>query len=174
MNVCLTWEQINDGARHSFTTEREKFLLTRPRLTVVLLAQDTDVTYQSLKVRLGEVIRSVVTSPLVNTQLYVRHVSCLQSHDRKSNTLHCAPPLGLPELGEGDEGGVLREPETGGVLPDLLAVHRVRRGQRDGAVPALEDPGGPRQLHVVEAVGPHHSQGGPSRGPGRGDHRARA
>ena len=66
MNVCLTWEQINDGARQSSTTEREKFLLTRPRLTVVLLAQVTDVTYQSLEIRLREVIRSV-TSPLVNT-----------------------------------------------------------------------------------------------------------
>ena len=51
MNVCLTWEQINDGARQSSTTEREKFLLTRPRLTVVLLAQDTDVTYQALDIK---------------------------------------------------------------------------------------------------------------------------
>ena len=52
MNVCLTWEQINDGARHTFITDREKFLLTRVRLSVVALAQDTDMTYQCLKVRL--------------------------------------------------------------------------------------------------------------------------
>ena len=51
MNVCLTWEQINDGGLHIFITDREKFLLTRLAVRCGRLAQDTDVTYQALHIK---------------------------------------------------------------------------------------------------------------------------
>ena len=45
MNVCLTWEQINDGWLHIFITDTEKLAETRLTLRVVLFTQETAVRY---------------------------------------------------------------------------------------------------------------------------------
>ena len=42
---CLTWEQINDGWLHITITDTEKLAETRLTLKVLVLTQETAVTY---------------------------------------------------------------------------------------------------------------------------------
>ena len=56
MNICLTWEQINDGWLHIFITDREKLVETRLTLKVGQDLLDCECSQTEDLTRQGRVV----------------------------------------------------------------------------------------------------------------------
>lgn len=181
MNVCLTWEQINDGWLHIFITEREKLAETRLTLRVVVFTQETAVKYHPAlkydKVNTRDHHDDHQVLPLLTTQLHLgdssslgTELSHLETSGRNVIRIVC-----WSQPDEGKPGrGARREPEPGVLLAEVRAETagggEAGVGEATAHLPHLT-PG--RHRHQPDTVRSDHPQPGAGARPEGGDHQAR-